>query len=211
MAYINTAKKWLYLFEPHTASRATTVILDMLGGSKIGHHHIGIPELTNVRRQHIAANQIAGMDVIVTVRNPFDVLITRWMNTEHRDKPFERWFDKYKHHEAVTTPLTGLYASATRICWYENLENDLYWVLTGLEPAKPKPKKLERNSKHVTTGKKNWNTYYTPEMIQQLLPHYDGFLQQYGYKLHLDKAHPRMELDQETRKRHCRPIKIMAG
>ena len=84
MAVINHTQKWIYLMEPHTGSRVVAdYLVKNLGGSQIGHHHIALSELTNRNRQHVSAKQVQDYKVIATVRNPFDMLVTKWKYSGH--------------------------------------------------------------------------------------------------------------------------------
>lgn len=81
MAVVSQRQKWLYVMEPHTASRAVhSALMDSLTCGPLGHHHADVLELTNKRKRGRVPllNNVEDWDLCCTVRNPFDVLVTMY-------------------------------------------------------------------------------------------------------------------------------------
>lgn len=215
MAIINPQKKWIYLMEPHTGSRATGIMLqEQCQGSNLGHHHIGIAELTDFRRTRSVPRNLQNYNIICTVRNPFDVLITKWLQSgfSHNPdsevliarsrgnesvysknkrasnyKPFLSWVMENidTPHDQVMIPLKGLWQECNTFVYYEHLHEDLNTVF-GRKLSLP----FDR--KHVTLDKQPWERYWrvpeAAEVISLLSVIYDEFMSFFGYKLFWKKS-----------------------
>ena len=185
MAVVNHRYKWIYLMEPHTASRATEeYLLKEMGGTKLGHHHIGIPALTRRDREMINPQRLAEYKIISTVRNPFDTLITRWLYNKSAGDLGE-WVNRLLELDSLPCA-DGLYKQATHFVYYEHLEEDLS-ILFG------KAVRLPRHEKHSTIKKEPWQSYYEydglypnppPDMgetVAKMLEYWAPYLSQFGY------------------------------
>lgn len=178
MAVVNSTNNWIYLMEPHTASRAVTeVLVNELGGKSVGYHHDTLTSL----HFHSDINWSIMEDprVYCTVRNPFDVLVTKWKvsNAVARVKvSFEDWVMGNMDHPMVTEPLYGIYEDANYIIRYEDLDNEL-------SNAFKRNLRTPRYNSHKTTKKLAWQTYYSnrEEMVVALQCHFKRFLEEYGY------------------------------
>lgn len=231
MAVVNHQQKWLYLMEPHTASRAVADYLKKhLGGSEVGHHHIGIPELTNRNRTHIPAKQLQGYRIIATVRNPFDMLITKWKYSgkgglhgrraeniarhvgktveevieDHKDMvvPLPEWVEKGLSHPNLIDPSKGLEATATHVVYYEHLNEDLS-KLFGREIELP------CNEAHKTDGKEYWATYYEGlhDLVLTLSEKWANYLVKYGYHINTDDfVEYFVEIDEKIRENRVKSL-----
>jgi hypothetical protein len=202
MAVINMERKWLFLFEPHTASRWTKRALTSIKFSEIGHHHIDIPELTNWRRQHIPKHRILDFKVMATIRNPFDVLVTKWRFGPLRDKSFREFFEERKETPEVMTPLKGLYKQASTIFYYEHLQSDLDYVFGGMLNLP------DRNTAETTEGKKPWQEYYRGEfgMVRHLMDTWQSFLSISGYDIGYVGGELNCSIHQAARQRWTKPV-----
>lgn len=179
MALVNHLRKFIYLMEPHTASRGVVNCLKthIPGTSDIASHHDGIERLTYWRRQHLDPRRIKDYSVICTVRNPFDSLITKWKgHSPHKNKTFEEFLDLCWDHHWLK-PGRGLYKDADYFCWYEDLQDDLRWLFSSTTLT------MEHDPKHVTAGKEPWQSYYTPGIIDRLKARDDwkDYLTRFGY------------------------------
>lgn len=176
MAVVNHDKKWIYLMEPHTASRAVAdVLTSKLGGSQVGHHHIGLDELFSRTRNHLDRKRASGYDVIVTIRDPLDVLTTKWYYTgKTHNSSFSDWVNRNLDHPTLIKPLSGLYTSASHFVYYERLDEDLSTTFnTKVE--------VPVNPKHVTKDKKHWSQLLTDVDIALLTDRFREFLYGFGY------------------------------
>ncbi len=200
MAVINYDRKFIYLFEPHAASRATQDALKeyVAGTSTVGHHHISMEHLTSWRRQHIEPKRVKTFKVITTVRNPFDTLITRWKHGEHKNKSLEDFVDHTWDHE-LTAPAKGLYEEASLFCWYERLQDDLRLMFTRPNLD------LGYNPLHKTPEKKPWQDYYTFKLFDRVCqrPDWIDYMNRFGYRVEFDGY---VELDMYARDELCQPI-----
>jgi hypothetical protein len=238
MAVLNQQQKWIYLMEPHTASRAVSkALMYQLECGEFGHHHIGIPELTDRRRTPTLHN-IHRWDICCTVRNPFDVLVTQYKYTGVAEKPLtkEQLQRKYGHdkrllakksnqanqytpfvdwvnsginkfQEHVCTPLRGLWKESNNVCYYEHLNDDINTMFN-------KRLTLPHNQAHVTKGKRHWSEWWTGDeqkkALQLLIPIYSEFLTYYGYSVEWDENDvPLIIVDQEVRAQRCRKIALL--
>ncbi len=211
MALVNQRRKCIYLMEPHTASRAVAKALMAQGGwGQLGHHHIGVAELTDRRRTQLIQN-VNEYDIICTIRNPLDVLVTQYKFTPHAKESdaanYMSFFDWVMTgikagSEAVTTPMMGLWKDCNKFVYYEHLEDDLEHVFgkkvdLGLDPA------------HVTTDKKPWETYYEDEtggvLLDNLMPMYGGFMAKFGYILEWNGG-VMCSVDEERWKERCQKL-----
>ena len=203
MALVNYKRKFIYLMEPHTASRATvtTVIKYVPETSPIGNHHANIEDLTYWRRQYVDLKRIKGFDILATVRNPFDVLVTRWRrNSSFKNKPLTEWVEVSERVEdsiACVPSSRKLYKDANIFLYYEELEDDLKWVFTQPELE------LGYDQSHKTAGKKYWREYYTDGLMDHLLAREDWatYLERFGYHVYKDGV---IEIDKDIRVRLTR-------
>ncbi len=201
MAYFNRERKFLYLFEPRTASRGTLAAMKELKlGSDVGTHHDDVEKLTFWRRQHIKPKDLEGARIICTVRNPFDLLVSVWKHHgESRTRPFVRFIDDCWDSILMQPSNRLLYKEATQFCWFEDLELDLQWTFTDERI------KMEHNMTHKTPGKEPWHSYYTDEIMDRLRdrPDWAAYLDKFGYRVYNDGA---VELDMYKRAELCIPL-----
>jgi hypothetical protein len=206
MAVVNHKQKWIFLAEPHTASRATReALLANCGGSPVGHHHIDLKELAGPR-EHMDPRRIGEYKVIVGVRNPFDMMVTKYLyagkgsmvkarasrlaahmgisREEAAKMPFSEvqvmheWIASNNPHPTLNDPSKGMDADGTHFIYYENLAEDLETTF-GRPVLKP------RDPKHTTSNKKHWSHYYAnqPATLMYLQDRWAGYMGKYGYSL----------------------------
>lgn len=206
MAVVNHSQKWVFLAEPHTASRAVReALLANCGGSLVGHHHISLAELTGPR-EHMDPRRIGEYKIIVGVRNPYDMMVTKWIYSgkpsmikaracrlaahmgitreEAMEMPFNElqelhnWIAANDVHPTLNDPSRGLEADGTHFIYYENLAEDL-------ETTFGKPVLQPRDPNYTTKGKQHWSSYYVnqPATLQYLNSRWVGYMAKYGYSL----------------------------
>lgn len=190
MTVWNHKGKFVFLCEPHTASRATekAIYQQMAGTSKLPRQHMPPSELES---------SLQGYAHVATVRNPFDVLVTLYHRPYNNRMTFRAFVQsKWDHRDTCTTFWYAV--DCDHIIYYEHLESDLKRVLRfDLE--------LGRDPKHSSAGKKPWHTYYDEETFERLKTRDDWkrYLDTFGYDVSLDG---RVVIDSEIRERLSQPI-----
>jgi len=196
MALINQPERWFYLLEPHTASRSTSQALQGLGGVEVGGWHANLKALYASK---LIPNPV-GYEVGVTVRNPLDVLITKWLKSRYpKMSSLREWMGTidpsfYSH------PLSGLWKSATTICWFEHLEDDLRFIFNEpeLKVAYDPKHKCKENPKQP---KRYWWQYMEEDTqtLDIVLKLYADFMEMFGYHYAEQNGRPHMFINQDTR------------
>ena len=200
MAIYNRDLKFIYLFEPHTASRAVLQHLPkyVRGCAKIDHHHIGIQEMAHWRNAKLRPKDALQSRIICTVRNPFDTLITRYRVSGFKHVEFQRFLDNQMENPIIINPGMGLYQEAEYHCYYEDLEEDLRWMFNRPELT------LGWDDKHKTAGKEPWWTYYTDKgSVDKLCHTWRAYFTRFGYQIDFRDGRPYLEIDPDIRKQRC--------
>ncbi|MHA2264766.1 MAG: hypothetical protein ACXAEN_20435 [Candidatus Thorarchaeota archaeon] len=204
MAVINQREKWLFLCEPHTASRAcSSALLQIDESREIAHHHATLAEITNPQKQGTTPlERLLGYDVVSVVRNPLDVLVTSWLasSNSRRDEwaDFGEWLRFHIHGETVRNPLhRGLWQQCNIVCYYEHLQDDLNHVFD-------REVHLLYNTAHKTKRKQHWSNYYDKSLLDLVLLYYQSFLDHFGYEF--TKNRREVVIDPVVRKRRSRKV-----
>ena len=175
---VNYDRKFFFLLEPHTASRATVTALKkyVSGTTEVARHHSDMEEILDWRRQHVDPKQVAGFKVVATVRNPFDALVTRWRKGSCKNMQMSEFMDK-RWDTTDLTPGRGLWKEASSWVYYEDLEADLQWMFTDANIS------LGYDDSHRTPGKKHWSEYFSESEFNRVLTRLDwvNYLEQFGY------------------------------
>lgn len=211
MAIINRQEKWIYLGQPHTASRATSdALLKLDGCETIGHHHSSLLDLTKPDKDKTIEPQpletYLDYNVICTVRNPLDVIVTHyWSSRNSRREPwltFDQWVRSVLYTPPIAFPLyRELWMHANTFVYYEHLQSDLNYVLDRNVP-------LEKNPQHVTRHKEHWLTYYSEELLDMVLMFQQPFMNLFGYNIEEDGT---VWIDDEVRDKLSSPITRLRG
>lgn len=194
MAIINYTEKWVYFMEPHTASRAIhDALVKVNGCQSIGPHHGDYKRIWDR-----ATNQdgLLGFDLICTVRNPLEVLVKLWMISHDRFGTFPNWLALKCGEEFSLSRLGGFWKSCNIVCWYENLQEDLNFVLQ-------KDVNLIHNPEHKTPNKQPWQTYYNDAMFDMAFAFCKPFMDEFGYEIQRDGT---VTLNESTRKKRLKKI-----
>lgn len=167
MAVVNHEQRFVYLFEPHTASRATLkAFMEQVPYSIDAQpHHAGLDKL----------GSFGDFNIFATVRNPFDVLVTKYLHHRYDRKRTFREFIEQNWNHNLTAPGQGLWQEATSVVTYERLQEQLN-VYFGLE--------LDYDPVHKTREKKgHWRSYYADDLYERLAARADWqqYRTQYGY------------------------------
>lgn len=157
MAVVSDKFKYIFLAEPHTASRSVrNALIEQHGANEIGHHHISRAHLVsregiNLRRQKYT--------FFTVVRHPFDLLLTMYYVSKRR-LPFLEWLhEKLEHGFSYTHG--GKVLPPDCYIRYERLDLELNNLMERL-----KAPRLELLLMGITKDKpKDYMTAYGPEEI----------------------------------------------
>jgi len=167
MAVVSHAEKWIFLAEPHTASRACCSSLLKLG-EDVRPHHV---------RPHQMDFSTEGYRLIAGCRNPYDVLITQWKRPSERNLPLDEFITGYWNHPSTLPYFANV---ADQFVWYENLQEDMNLTFGHVE--------LDFDPKHKSEDKEDWWTYFDPQDFQRLAKRLDWkwYFKYFGYDIKLD-------------------------
>lgn len=176
MAVANDKWNFVFLAEPHTASRAVRdALLKLEGSYKAGSHHIPIEALLNYN--YLRRRKRHKYTTIATVRNPADIFVTLWMQSTGYRREIETLQEYIRRWGLGNTE--GFFFrhvnDADQVIRYENLESDLNCILISLQAP---PVQLEVVGK--TEDKEPWHTYYTKLDLEYLLWRYPE-IARWGY------------------------------
>jgi len=105
------------------------------------------------------------------VRNPADILTTLWVQLQPTCESEDRTFPEYIRHWGYKRPETFFFRhveSADQVVRYENLEEDLNFLLRGLHA----PSVRLREVVEPTLNKAPWFRYYTMADLWYILSNY---------------------------------------
>lgn len=154
MAIVNDTYQFIFLFEPHTASRSTRDALKTLTGSRVlGDHHITIHKMN---QRNMLSPREKKYKTISTIRNPYDYFITYYMMAGP-EMGFSDWLEKYfKHHNGIF-----VHTDSDYLIRYESLPDSLNDVL-GLFNAPP----VELGYVGKTKNKPPWQSMYSDRSVK---------------------------------------------
>lgn len=184
MAVINDKYRFMFLCEPHTASRSIRDILMTLETSRetSTYHHCDVPRALS--NHFLTARQASEYYYFATIRDPYDLLTTQWyISSPRRDQLFKwiRGYTKNMRHATLFWRFLfnkePLYNVKTFIR-FEKLEEGLNQVLDQLgAPAVQLP---ERKDEYKTPGKTEWQHEWSGRLIDWAAEHYPD-INRYGY------------------------------
>lgn len=151
--------------EPHTASRSVhEALIQDESCCYIPPHHVSLDQ--------IISDKLLGFDCICAVRNPLDMVVSRWKLGKSHNIPFAEWVSKT---DQLKSKWGGLWKSCNIICWFENLQDDLNFVFQ-------RDILIQHNIKHRTLKKEPWWSYYQPDTVQVVTDHFREYIQEFGYE-----------------------------
>jgi hypothetical protein len=198
MAVIHEQEKWLYLFEPHTASRSTKEMCLAMGRelAGLGSHHVPLDVLLNEKD---FTTDLTGYAIISTIRNPIDVLVTRWAK-RRQHVTFADWTWRFKGHAWYTEPMRKLYKWCNIVVYYEVLRDDLDYVFQ-------RRVELPYNENHKAPNKEPWYTYMDDKKVRDIcLNCCADIMKTFGYEYGTINGQPTMWIDKATRKTWVRKL-----
>lgn len=163
MAVVNRKFNYLFLAEPHTASRSLReALLQHPQSEEVGSHHATLKEL-----EQRGVRRLRRCYMFSVVRNPADVLVTKWLHS----KP-EITLGQYIGSLAIQTPdLKNLLFRHTQdsrhLLHYENLQTELDTLLGGLGIPF-----VELPTIGQTPDKRPWPEYYGYNELDTVIRHF---------------------------------------
>lgn len=160
MAIINSCYGFVFIAEPHTGSRAIRDTLQQLEGSEEtnGDHHMTLFDCQN--KGYLTRTQARNYLVFSAIRNPYDLLITRWWFHARNSFTFKEYvMDIGWEQEQNGTLFWRSQADVDYHIRHEHLEIGLNNLLRGLG--------CEEVSLPVigeTIGKSDWISWWYPEL-----------------------------------------------
>ncbi len=153
--YIHHEKKVAFIAHPRTASTATAHVLMQMGFVIEDSHH------------SCPTWDLDGWDVICTVRNPFDVLVS-WFYNQPREKPFTQWLPEFLDGCSFMQGERMFFGQpiCNHVMYYENLQDDFEYVMNavGLPMVK-----IPRRNVSVNRGERSFMGYYNPRTSRMVI------------------------------------------
>jgi len=160
-------RKLIVLEHPRTGSSAVRAALKAIGGKTRGRHTLVRP----------SQNEL----VAATVRNPYDVLVSWWLNTRGKwhTLSFKNFVSDYVGNTLFTRggKLFYFMDHVTVMMRYETLERDLANVL---KLCKLPPVRLKYGN--VTEDKQPYVEYYTPDIQEAVAQRWGDEIERFGYE-----------------------------
>lgn len=163
MAVVNLSRSFVYLANPHTASRGTvTALLNVPGSVEVAHHHANFRTVLEQCPEAVQCKTVFHI-----VRHPLDWLVSRFLNTGGQRGEFRNWLRLQK------TPIFNRFPN-TQFGKYETLVESLC-RLTNYEVA------LEYEDEHKTPGKVDYTWYWEQNDIDWALKRFADDFEKYQY------------------------------
>lgn len=167
MAVWNRKYGYLFLCEPHTASRSTLdALLTHDESQEIGHHHVGIPEIH--QKSLIPRQQLKNALTFSTLRNPYDLLVTRWFYHDRCRHKFADYVRISHEHETIGGTIFWRTKGVKRHSFHELLPGSINELLAEVNAP---PVQLSRRG--VTEGKPKWWTLYDKELLDYVTDNFE--------------------------------------
>ena len=182
MAVINDKYKFMYLCEPHTASRSTRDALMTLETSRetSTYHHINVARA--LHNHYLTLEQAREYFFFTTIRNPHDLLVTKWFVSNHQRHDFFKFIRGHVKTMKEDTLFWRFHREVNTFIRYERLEEGLNKILSRLgAPSVQLPYKKE----YKTEGKGKWRDEWSARMARWAREHYPD-IDRYGYLFDYD-------------------------
>lgn len=162
MAVYNRRFNYLFLCEPHTASRAVSqALLRDSRSENIGHHHIGLKEI--VQKRLLSPKQIDQATTFSVIRCPYDWLVSAWFNFNQKSSFEELVYGFLKTGQQKTPLGRSLFwrsAGVRTNLIYHTLQKDLHNLLDSIKSPRYYLPKVG-----VTEDKGHWWSYYDEALL----------------------------------------------
>jgi hypothetical protein len=179
MPVINKKDKWVYFFNPRTASRATAdwLVDHVIGAERVsGNHHNGLDFL--IKKGHVPEDH-EDWDFYQTVRHPCDWVTSVFLATNAYRGKYPRLINWFKDG------MPGIPNGPDHTFFWRFpgvsalLYEDIEWSLqNAFGPLKP----LYYNEAHKTEGKGDWHDHWQMREVEFARKHFID-LEKWGYEL----------------------------
>ena len=174
MAVWNPKYNYLFLCEPHAASRSSVeALLTHDESREIGHHHIGIPEIR--QKTLVPRQRLKDALSFETFRNPYDLLVTRWFYHDRRRHSFADYMRICWEHGQIGGTLFWRTKGVKRYAAHEVLQGSINELLAEVN-APP----VTLPFVGVTKDKPKWWTLYDKELLDYVTQHFED-VRRYNY------------------------------
>lgn len=184
MAVINHKYQFVFLAEPHTGSRAVRDALCKLEGSveTNGNHHIDL--FGCVSAGYLSHDEAELFTVFSAVRDPHDVLVSRWLYHNRKVTPFANFVDRARVSEQIgySGDIEGtlFWRTYEQVDWfvrYETLHKGLNVLLASL--GAPVIEELPFVGK--SEGRPDWRDLWSTPLESYARKHFPD-VRRYHYK-----------------------------
>lgn len=182
MAVLNKKYRFVFIAEPHTGSRSVRNALLELDGSQEtnGDHHLTLEGC--VRKGFITESESVQFNTFSTIRNPYDLLVTRWWYHARKFYSFNEWIKDFAAKEQEGGTLFWRSRDVHYLLRYEHLDLALNMLLVN-----QKIPWVNLNHTGKTIGKPNWQEMWDYELVRLSKLRFPD-IERYGYQLKWDKS-----------------------
>lgn len=175
MAIINRTHGYLFLAEPHCATRAVEAALKHQPGSKVIDAWVHVSRDDLIRKKIILPHE--PLYTFSVVRNPADWVVTRYHHlTGWHSRGFKAFLEYHLENHLWDKSVFMHAKDTDRVLRYEFLSQQLNEIL---ESRGASPVRLDRIG--VTAGKRAWDSYFTREQLAYMQTNLKDFAT-YGYR-----------------------------
>ena len=168
MAVANEKWQFVFLAEPHTASRAVRdALLTIPGTYKAGSHHISMAAMLNYK--NLRHRNRDYYTTFCVVRNPADIMVTIWLQSYEYTKQGQTLGDFIRRFGA-NKPTAYFFKhapTANEVLRYEDLEGGLNCLLRSIHAPS-----VVLDTVGQTKDKGPWFRYYTIEDLEYVLSNF---------------------------------------
>lgn len=176
MAVANEKWQFVFLAEPHTASRAVRdALLTIPGTYKAGSHHISMEVMLNYK--NLRHRKRSYYTTFCVVRNPADIMVTVWLQSYEYTKQSQT-LGEFIRRFGINKPTAYFFKhapTADHVLCYEDLQEELNCLLRSLHAPS-----VTLDTVGQTKDKDPWFRYYTAADLEYMLSNYPE-IAQWGY------------------------------
>ena len=179
MAVINDKYEFMFLCEPHTASRSVRDALMQLETSRetSQYHHINVARA--IHNHYLTPEQASEYYLFATIRDPHDLLVTKWfISVSRRDQTgFFKFISEHIKTLKDNTIFWRFYRDVNTFVRFEKLEQGVNQILRGLGAPTVT---LDHKREYKTDGKGHWRDEWSERAYRWAADNYQD-INRYGY------------------------------